>query len=603
MRKKYMNRKIALSIIGALALNSVSVVTVSASENIEMKADTNIEESIEEMSYSEDIFVSMDEEGNVEYTPIDEIDTGDQELLDSLAIDVVGEATPSIQSFSISSYGLTDEDMEISTYSSVSYGVAVFTERGGTVNTSYTDAVTGAPGYTNGAYGPDAAYLGVVNGKVKIKISGVTALVDASAVQIYEYDTYVNSGMITNSYKVSNGRIYHQITTNLKTVASTQLFGYQQSYMEDNTTYYSYDGHYFYKNYKTMITDYKNGNYNNAINKNDPYYNYYLFLSHRTKTNFTATQMNSYISSKTSNSSSKMLNLGSTFVSAQNTYGSNGILMFGLAINESAYGLSSIALNKNNLFGHGAVDSNPYYGSSGYSSAADSVKYHAQYFVSRQYLDAKTDSRYYGSHLGNKESGMNVKYASDPYWGEKAAAHCFQMEDVSTASIADYNKVTLGIVGGSTPIYNSPNGTILYYAKNKDYSATYNVPVTILGTTTSNGVTWYKIQSDMPVVSGRGSVIFSQTYNYTNDYAYVKASLVSVVNGDAPSESAVKLGDPSQDGSISSMDYILVRNHIMGTSTLSGNAKMAADVNEDGSISSMDYILIRNHIMGVSTIN
>ena len=38
------------------------------------------------------------------------------------------------------------------------------------------------------------------------------------------------------------------------------------------------------------------------------------------------------------------------------------------------------------------------------------------------YLDPVTDGRYFGANLGDKGSGINVKYASDPYWGEKAAA-------------------------------------------------------------------------------------------------------------------------------------------------------------------------------------
>lgn len=585
---KKINKKIVAVIMGmSLVLGSYSPLAVGATE-LDSQSVNN-----------DEIFVAFDEDGNLEYIPVDEVEDADQDLLDSIAIPTASDVLDSAMARTIS---ITDDDVaSIST--SVNHGVVVFKNRDGSTTTSYTDAKTGAAGYTNGLYGPDAAYLGMQDGKVKFMLAGVTGLVSSSQVQIYEYDTFINSGMITSSYSVKNGRIYHQITTNLKSVASTQLFGYQQSYMKDDTTYYSYDGHYFYESYKTMVSDYVAGHFNNSINKNQPYYNYYMFLTHRTKTNFTATELDTYIKSKTSNSSSKMLNLGSTFISAQNSYGSNGALMFGLAINESAYGLSSIALSKNNLFGHGAVDSNPYYGSTGYSTAADSVKYHAQYFVSRQYLDAVSDSRYYGAHLGNKESGMNVKYASDPYWSEKAASHCFRLEDVDTSSVVDYNKLTQGIVNGSTPIYNSPDGKILYYAKNKGYSSTNNIPVVVLDTTTSNGVTWYKIQSDMPVVAGRGSVIYSQIYNYTNDYVYVKASLVKIVNGDAPIETGIKLGDANQDGSISSLDYMVVKNYIMGTSSLSGDGLVAADANEDGTVSSLDYMLIKNHIMGTITLN
>lgn len=564
---------------------SVEQDEVDESEEIEMSVSISDEEAYAEIEqlieeYNSDTFLSIDEDGNIELIPLEDVETAEQSELEKIAWNPYSR-------------------------SSVQYGVVVFNDRTSSGVTYYTDAVTGVVGYVNGLSGPDAAYLGMENGKVKMKISGVTALIDSSDVTIHDYDTYIASGYMTSSYKVTSGKLYHQITTNLTSAASTYMVGYKQSYMDDNTTYYSYDGHYFYKTYKLMLTDYMNGTYNNSINKSNPYYNYYQFLSHRTKSNFTATELNTYLNGKISNTTSKMIGMGSTFVSAQNTYGSNASLMFGLAIFESGYGNSTIAQDKNNLFGHGAVDSNPYYGANGYTSPAESINYHAEYFVSRQYTDALTDGRYFGAHLGNKESGMNVKYASDPYWGSKAASVSYMLEQVDTSSVKDYQKYTIGIVNGSTPIYSSPSNTILYYAKNKNYSATYNVPVVILGTEYYNGTKWYKIQSDMPVVSGRKSCIFSQIYNYENDYAYVKASLVSVAyeGTDSNSGSEVKLGDVNQDGVISALDYMIVKNYIMGTTSLSTNAISAADANGDGKVSALDYMMIKNHIMGTITLS
>lgn len=550
------------------------------------------------VSASEEVFLSMDEEGNITYIPFDEVEILEEDALDDIAIEVIPQES------SRTTYGVS----AIST-TSISYGVVIFNDRDGSSTTSYVDAETGAAGYTNGLYGPDAAYLGVEDGKVKFKLSGVIGLVDSSKVTVVEYDDFIASGKITSAYKVTNGRIYHQITTNLTSYASTQMFGYQPSYLENDKTYYSYDGHYFYATYKKMVKDYVNGTYKNSLNASDPYYNYYLYLSHRSSTSFTASQLNSYLSSKTSNANSKMLKTGADFISAQNTYGANAILMFGLAMNESSYGSSNIAQTKNNLFGHGAVDSNPYYGSSGYDTVADCITYHAEYFVSRQYLDIDGDSRSYGPHLGNKRSGMNIKYASDPYWGEKAAAHCFLIEDVDTETIADYNNYKIGIVGGKIPVYNSPDGTILYYAKNKNFSNTYNMPVIILGTVVNNGESWYKIQSDMPILSARTGVLFSQRYSFSKDYAYVKQSNVQIVNevtennnSNSSETTTYMLGDVSGDSQITSLDYILVKNHIMGTSILKGDYLLAADTSGDGSVTSLDYIQIKNHIMGVTLI-
>ena len=39
----------------------------------------------------------------------------------------------------------------------------------------------------------------------------------------------------------------------------------------------------------------------------------------------------------------------------------------------------------------------------------------------KRYLRANY-TYYHGGFLGNKDSGINVSYASDPYWGEKIAA-------------------------------------------------------------------------------------------------------------------------------------------------------------------------------------
>ena len=54
------------------------------------------------------------------------------------------------------------------------------------------------------------------------------------------------------------------------------------------------------------------------------------------------------------------------------------------------------------------------------------------------------------------------------------------------------------------------------------------------------------------------------------------------------------------DDKVSSLDYIQIKNHIMKTKVLTGNALTRADVNRDGIVSSLDYIKIKNHIMGTN---
>ncbi len=62
------------------------------------------------------------------------------------------------------------------------------------------------------------------------------------------------------------------------------------------------------------------------------------------------------------------------------------------------------------------------------------------------------------------------------------------------------------------------------------------------------------------------------------------------------------VGDVSGDGQIKSKDYMMIKNYIMGTLTLTDLEKIAADVSKDSDIKSKDYMMIKNHIMGISSI-
>lgn len=61
------------------------------------------------------------------------------------------------------------------------------------------------------------------------------------------------------------------------------------------------------------------------------------------------------------------------------------------------------------------------------ATPADSVREFTRNYISRGYSDP-SDWTYFGGYLGNKQLGANVKYASDPFWGEKAAQHAFAID-------------------------------------------------------------------------------------------------------------------------------------------------------------------------------
>ena len=60
-------------------------------------------------------------------------------------------------------------------------------------------------------------------------------------------------------------------------------------------------------------------------------------------------------------------------------------------------------------------------------------------------------------------------------------------------------------------------------------------------------------------------------------------------------------GDTNGDGLVNAVDYVKIRNYIMGSSSLTGSFKEASDVNQDGSVNAVDYVNVRNYIMGSSS--
>lgn len=596
-----MKRITTILLIGVLTIFAGLATVVSYNSNDEKVEYEGFET---ESKLSEDhVFTTTDENGNIIEM---DIETMEEEVKQEIEDKELMVANPR------GGIGGT---------SNIVNGVVNFrTKANSTINTYYTEDGTNRPGYLNGYYAADGAFLGYNSdgSKVKFMQAGVIGWVNSSEVEILDYDNE-NVVKSINYYHVKNGKIYHYGTTNVRSQYYTManMIGYKQSYMSENAIYYSYDGHYFYKTYAQMISDYKKNTRENSINSSNPYYNYYQFLSHRSKTDITAEMLNNYVNKMTSNSSSKMKNMGQYFIQYQNEYGSNALLMFGVAANESAWGNSSIAQAKNNLFGHAAYDDSAGTSANGYYSPQLSIYSHARYFVSEGYLDPLDyNGRYYGAHLGDKASGMNVKYASDPYWGEKAAEIAWLVADTN-ASVKDSDKYTIAIKEkGSSLNVRSEATTSSYnlYSTGAVGDYPFIVLSSVTGQNVSGNTKWYKIQSDSTLNSSRTAITRdSGSYDFNKYYAYVSSSYVTIVNTESsdtnnPDESGgstptVKRGDVNGDGYISSKDYNAIKNHITGYKILTGDSLRYADVNKDGYISSKDYNAIKNHINGTKILD
>ena len=329
--------------------------------------------------------------------------------------------------------------------------VVNFNTKGNAV-TNYTDEDTGSSGYTNGAYGADAAYLGMTSdGKIRFMLSGVTGTVSASDVQLVDYSSVADH---VSYYTVSSGKLIHYISQDLeKAPTSAVNNGTAPSYLSEGVKYYSYDGHYFYTDYSVMLTDYQSGaDGASAVNAGSPFSNYFQFLDMNLSTGYSGDELDSILNAAMANAgvdqaASKLTGTGNSFVKYQNTYSVNALLSLGIAINESAWGTSSICLTKNNIFGLNPVDSWPD-DAYAFSSIEGCIREFMDYQMANAYLmDGQWSN--HGEYLGNKGGGINVSYASDPYWGEKAAAHAWNLDTLGGGR--DYLSGTGGAEDPVTP--------------------------------------------------------------------------------------------------------------------------------------------------------
>lgn len=448
------------------------------------------------------------------------------------------------------------------------------------------DGTQGKEGYTHGTSANDAAYISTSqDGKtIRVKQAGIVMDISASKVSVTEY----NSNSKVNFYKAINGKFYHYYYHGNGDLASTQV-GYTPSYLEDEKKYYSYDGHYFYDDYKKMIDDYKSGfdYYAHAINANNPFYNYYQYLSFRTTTKFEANDLNKLVTdTKGNDTKSKLKDQGQAYINSQNKTGINASLMFGVSVNESAWGLSKYAQDRNNLFGLGAVDSNPdnaYH----FDSVEDCLNYFSYNSISSGYLNGG-DWRYRGPHLGDKRSGINVKYASDPYWGEKAASFSYKLNE--NTKNKDFQKYQIAISKNTSQnFYADASLTKKIYdsSVSSKYEKLYCYPVAIL----SNEGNSYKILSDTVLNSTRTKKEPSGHFNVSRDYVYLSKDDVNVMRDN------FLIGDVNDDGEILADDYMKIKLHVLNRKILSGGSLIRADVNGDGKIDASDYMLIKLHVL------
>ncbi|WP_153730428.1 N-acetylglucosaminidase [Sporosarcina obsidiansis] len=226
-------------------------------------------------------------------------------------------------------------------------------------------------------------------------------------------------------YYTANGSLFHSIYSHGKGMYGTYEVGIAPTFLRDGTPYYSTDGSHF-----TNETGQQVGVANQ----------YFQYLPIRSETRYSAEELDAYILERlrklerdyptsqlyqNASTKSKLLGLGTELKRIEKEHHVNAMHILAFAQHESQYGMSSYAQKYNNLFGLYVSDDNPLHKE--FDSVEQNIQELVNVFLNKNYLPP-TGKYANGTNFGNKAVGMNVKYASDPYWGAKIAGHLYRMD-------------------------------------------------------------------------------------------------------------------------------------------------------------------------------
>ncbi|MGI8315791.1 S-layer homology domain-containing protein [Halobacillus mangrovi] len=331
-----------------------------------------------------------------------------------------------------------------------------------------SESLTNAVTYVTS--GVEMKYLAATETWVKVQIADTIGYIDADTANL------TPAHMVTKRsyYEARSGDLYHHIYNPITDSVSSYVYGKAPSFLSEDQKYYSWNGNKFYTTSGDQVGD---------------AYQYFNRMPLYTKTQYSAEQLDAFIRAK--RPESPLIGLGEAFKKAEDLHGTNAMYLLSHAIIESRWGESDIARDKNNLFGINAVDANPYENAYTYDSYEDGILEAAEQFIVPGYFNDE-DWRFNGAHLGNKSTGMNVRYASDPYWGQKISSLMYLMDQYLSSEFdvtSEYGQYGLAV--------SKQNGTNVRSSAKVDNNDIYQLKkagstVQILDEVSANG-TWLKI--------------------------------------------------------------------------------------------------------------
>lgn len=331
------------------------------------------------------------------------------------------------------------------------------------------------------ASGTEMQYSGSDGKNVRVNLAGHVGTVSVADVTLIPFN--ISKGR--SYYKNINGELYHYLVDpSTGNVTASYYSGKAHSSMKANATYYSWDGIYFSGNNQQMT-----------------HYNYYQFLPIISKTQYNAEEIDQYIMYALkereklggrytgASTTSKLVGLGATFKAMEAQYGINAMMILSLALHESDFGMSTHAQTYNNLFGLYVYDTNPL--NKEFESIEANILEYVEAFLWAKYIPQSAPFAN-GAVFGTKRLGMNVKYASDPHWGAKAAGHYYRAD--KHLGFKDAKKpYTIGVINKKGPqvraVATKYNNTPLYTYTRQ------HAPIII---TSSHLAGWYEIITEQP---------------------------------------------------------------------------------------------------------
>jgi beta-N-acetylglucosaminidase len=235
---------------------------------------------------------------------------------------------------------------------------------------------------------------------------------------------------------------------------------------------------------------------------------YFNLLAARSTTEYSAADLDKYINKvladvetlyknnptgypiyKDATTRSKLIGLGAAVKEAEAKHGINGLIILSWAMHESKYGMSDTAQIKNNLFGLNAIDGTNLARS--FNNVGESIDDLANSYLNKNYIEPGSPY-FHGAVLGNKGIGFNVKYASDPYWGQKIAGHMYRIDkflggkELGKYRIAETKVESVNV----RPAPGIVIGNVQYQYTNT------GVPVTIKAAVNHTDGVWYEVVPD-----------------------------------------------------------------------------------------------------------